>query len=153
MGWLFCKDWNRKQTIDNCTRNWETVDEYGNLVQSTCIAHCYRGNAFSGVLWTVWERTFTRNGVEGRPTERWIGCDLLKYYRGAPYRDQGWGYKDMEESMGPCYYSCPKKYLDMVPLDQAGTNPEWRRMVQAYHAQKSAKKKSGKFSRFSLMTS
>jgi hypothetical protein len=31
-------------------------------VKTTCLAKCFRGGAFSGVLWVVWERKFTING-------------------------------------------------------------------------------------------
>lgn len=99
------------------------------LIATTCLAHCYRGNPYSGVLWAVWERTFTINGQRAQPTERWITCDLLRYQK-----DAGWGFKDMDESMHPFYYSCPIKYLDLVPVDQYGGNPEWREGFQEYHA-------------------
>lgn len=40
------------------------------LVTTTCLAKCFRGGSFSGVLWMVWERTFAIDGEEARPTER-----------------------------------------------------------------------------------
>ena len=55
-------------------------------------------------------------------------------------RGFGWGYKDMEESMGPYYFSCPKKYLDMVPLEVYGGNASWREQVAEHH-QRSAEKR------------
>lgn len=33
-----------------------------------------------------------------------------------------WGYKNMDESMGPYYYNCPQAFIDMVPV----ANQEWR---------------------------
>ena len=104
------------------------------LVKTTCLAHCFRGGRFSGVLWAVWERTFS--GGE-RATERWITCDLLRYQK-----DYGWGYKDMEESMHPYYYCCPLKYLEMVPIDQYGGHAEWREGVRKHHAQQLEKRRS-----------
>jgi hypothetical protein len=75
------------------------------------------------VLWTVWEHRRREGAVD-----RYIGCDLLAGQRG-----YCWGYKDMEESMGPCYYTCPLKYLDLVP------EPDSRRAkVRAYHAKRRA---------------
>lgn len=44
--------------------------------------------------------------------------------------DGGWGYKDMTEDMGPCYYDCPLAFLDMVPE----ANARWREKVRAHHA-------------------
>jgi hypothetical protein len=44
----------------------------------------------------------------------------------------------MEESMGPCYYSCPLKYLDLVPEPDNRYAKEWRIKVRAYHARRKA---------------
>ena len=132
MGWLFTRGSTRKDLIEERSKDWErTSGEM--LVKTICLAHCYRGGNFSGVLWAVWERTFI--GGE-QPTERWITCDLLRYQR-----DYGWGYKDMDESMFPYYFSCPLGYLDMVPIDQYGGNTEWRDCVRRYHAQQAEKRK------------
>jgi len=51
-----------------------------------------------------------------------------------------WGYKDMDESMGPCDTSCPVKYLDMVP-DPGGYATEWRAKVRAANRLKATKSK------------
>lgn len=109
--------------------------EDGMQVDSVCLAHCYRGGSFSGVLWSVWERTFQRNGTEAQPTERWISCDLMRHER-----DFGCD-KDMEESMHPYYFSCPMKYLNLVPIEQFGGRADWREAVQRYHAHSQAKRK------------
>jgi hypothetical protein len=134
MGWLFKSGYSRKELIEDRTKDWERTTD-GMTVTTTRLAHCYRGGSFAGVLWTVWERTFTKDGVEAQPTERWIGCDLMRHQK-----DYGWGYKDMEESMGPYYYSCPQKYLNLVPIEQYGGNEEWRANVQRYHARQQAKR-------------
>ncbi len=135
MGWLFRDGSTRRELIEERSKNWERTTEDGMLVKSACLAHCYRGGFGSGVLWSVWERTFTRDGQNVQPTERWIACDLLRYQR-----DYGWGYKDMEESMHPYYYSCPSSYLAMVPIDQYGGNAEWREGVKAHHERRRAKR-------------
>lgn len=135
MGWLFKCGYSRREMIAERIKNWESTTLEGMVVKSGCIAHCYRGGAFSGVLWMVWERTFVKDGVEVQPTERWICCDLLQYQK-----DYGWGYKNLEESMHPYYYSCPLKYLGMVPTEQYGGNVEWRESVKSYHANKQAKR-------------
>src|SRR5207244_4304144 len=106
MGWLFKEGCSRKELIAERTEDWDRTKDGGTQIKSTCLAHCYRGGSFSGILWSVWERTFTKNGQQAEPTQRWIVCDLMRYQR-----DYGWGYKDMEESMHPYYYSCPLKYL------------------------------------------
>ncbi|HEX6986380.1 MAG TPA: hypothetical protein VF170_13440 [Planctomycetaceae bacterium] len=129
MGWTFREGITRKELIEQRTRGWETTRDDDLTVATTCLAHCYRGGAFSGVLWAVWERTFTRFGVEAEPPRRWITCDLLRHER-----DGGWGYKDLAEGMGPFSVSCPLAYLDLVPLDHFGGNAGWRERVRAYHA-------------------
>jgi hypothetical protein len=125
MGWLFTAGTTRRNQIDERTKDWEQMTPDGVLVKSVCLAHCYRGGVFSGVLWTVWERTFTKDGQDTKPSQRWIGCDLLRYQR-----DYGWGYKDMEESMFPYYFSCPLGYLEMVPTGRYGGHPIWRQGVR-----------------------
>jgi hypothetical protein len=35
--------------------------------------------------------------------------------------------------MGPCRYSCPLKYLEMVPIEQYGGNAPGREGVRGYH--------------------
>ena len=135
MGWLFSRGCSRKEMVARRTKNWSHSTENGMQVDSVCLAHCYRGGTFSGVLWAAWERTFQQNGAEVQPTERWITCDLLRYER-----DYGWGYKDMDESMHPHYFSCPLKYLNLVPIEQFGGRPEWRDAVQRYHARQQAKR-------------
>ena len=133
MGWLFRSGSTRRGLIEERIEGWERTNPDGLVITSTCLAHCYRGGNFSGVLWSVWERTFANDGHEAEPTQRWIQCDLLRYQR------DGWGYKDMEESMGPYYFSCPLGYLRMVPPDQFGGNASWREQV-ALHHQRSAEK-------------
>lgn len=145
MGWLFTCDSTRRGLIAERTEGWDRTNADGLVISSTCLAHCYRGGVFSGVLWSVWERTFTRDGMEADPTQRWIQCDLLRHQR-----DFGWGYKDIEECMGPCYYSCPPKYLGMVPLDQFGGNAEWREQVVEHHrlaAEKRQRRRAAQSSR------
>ena len=129
MGWLFKPGSTRRELIEERTNGWERKAPDGMTVRSQCLAHCYRGGVFSGVLWTVWERTFKEDGEQVQPTERWIGCGLLQYSRS----DEGWGYKDMEEASGPYYFSCPLGYLRMVP---EVANEQWRQEVREHHARR-----------------
>ncbi len=89
----------------------------GRVRHRTCLAHALRGH----VLWSVWEDCDQKTG---RVT-RVIGCDVV--IRSA---DGGWTYENTDESMGPYYYSCPLKYLEMVPEVQ---NEAWRDGVKHYH--------------------
>lgn len=136
MGWLFRPGSTRKGMIAERVKGWEVTKPTGVIVKTTCIAHCYRGGVFKGVLWTVWERTFEH----AQPTERWIGCDLLEYSKA----DEGWGHKDMEEGMHPYFYSCPLKYLALVPVV---ASEDWRAGVREYHARQMEKRLATKLSK------
>ena len=81
MGWLFKAGSTRRELIDERTRSWAAAGPNNMAVSTVCLAHCYRGNLYSGVLWAVWERTFTHNGEQAQSTERWITCDLLRHQR------------------------------------------------------------------------
>ena len=135
MGWLFTAGSSRKQLIAERTADWSQQGADGIIVTTTCLTHCYRGGVYSGVLWAVWERTFAKDGQSTQPSERWITCDLLRHRS-----DYGWGYKDLDESMHPYFYSCPLSYLRLVPIDQYGGNVDWRSGVQAYHARQQKKR-------------
>lgn len=136
MGWLFRSGLSRKDLIAERTESWERTTAEGVLVASSCLASCFRGGVFAGVLWAVWERTFTKDGQQFQATQRWIACDMVRRQG-----DYGWGYKDMEESMFPYFFSCPLRYLGMVPLEQYGGHAEWRKAVRSYHARQAEKRR------------
>lgn len=115
MGWTFTSGATKKNVISEITTQLT-----GPAMKS--IAKCIKGNA----LWVVFEYTQEQNGH--KLGDRWIGCFLLGAEKGF-----GWGYKDMTESMGPCAYTCPLSYLEMVPCP-GGYAAEWREKVRAYHA-------------------
>lgn len=121
MGWLFIRGASKADVIDdlitpeeNEERRWETI------------AHCVRGN----ILWSVVEITYK----DDRPSRRFIVCYLLRSSQG-----DGWGYKYMEESVHPYYYSCPLKYLDMAPVADA----EWRTKVHNHHGTRNRRLEKG----------
>ena len=142
MGWLFQHGATRRSLIAGRVENWERTTDSGVLVTTTCLAHCYRGGVFSGVLWSVWERSLTKENAETEPRQRWIQCDLLQYQR-----NYGWGYKDMEESMHPYFYSCPLGYLKLVPIEQFGGHEQWREGVRQYHARLAEKRQARRAAR------
>lgn len=141
MGWLFKAGYSRHEMIEDQTKGWERIKEDGTVINSVCLAHCYRGGVFSGVLWSVWEQTFLNDGQQVELPQRWIICDLLRYVQGE------WGCKDMEESMHPFFYSCPLKYLDLVPIVQFGGHAEWRELVRQYHTRITEKRRARKAAR------
>ena len=120
MGWYGGYN-SRQEVIDEITKGYASPHD-PNLT-TTCLKHCTRGN----IVWGVWERTLSDGNVK-----RWITCDLMQYYRG----DRTWSYKPMDESMHPYYYTCPLRYLDMVPAECT----EWREGVKEYHQKQKEKR-------------
>jgi hypothetical protein len=112
MGWFHTRGADKRAIIQDCI-----AERDSRLAHETTLAHCVRGN----VLWTVHERLDKATGEQ----HRFIGCDLLGANSGF-----GWGYKSLDESMGPAVASCPLAYLKLTPT----TNPAWRAKVHAYHA-------------------
>lgn len=94
------------------------------------IAHSCVGNN----LWIVHERN---TDADPSLDHRVLSLCLL-----ASSRD-GWGYKDMSESMGPYESDCPLKFLDMVP-DPGGYATAFRERVRVFHAAKTQKRKAMK---------
>lgn len=139
MGWSVGGNPTRKSQIDErlAPRIWIKRD--GTKMEEKPLAHCYRGGAFSGVLYIVWETKKILAGGQ-QEVERWIEIDLLQYYKS----EGSWGYKDMCESMGPYAHSIPLSYLEMAPEADGEYAKEWRKRVRAYHQQRKelvAKKK------------
>lgn len=98
-------------------------------VAAQCVSDNLRADAL-GLLWSVVELTAKVEGVHRdlAPGQslRYIRCDLLER------SGNQWGYKPLEESMHPYYYSCPLSYLDLAPEQSA----DWRAGVRAYHARR-----------------
>lgn len=105
MGWDFTPGASRADIIKYIT------------TQPRCLKWKLSGN----VLWSLWD---------GEWEQQWIGCSLLQ--NGG--RD-GWGKKDMEESMGPFQYDCPLEYLEQAPVQ----NEAWRAKVREYWAKQPVK--------------
>lgn len=133
MGWSFGHS-RRADLIRDLTRT-----EVGEKATRTCVAHCYRGSAHRGVLWSVWSVQDKTTGAE----TRYIGCDILEYLRGNGSGNE-WGYKDLCESSGPYYYSCPLAYLEMVPVPDSPYAAGWRANVRAWHAEHGRKLVKGR---------
>ncbi|VFT23712.1 Uncharacterised protein [Pseudomonas aeruginosa] len=107
MGWYFSPQ-SRSELIAELIAPQQTE-----RVSAKVIAHALRGN----VLWSVVELTAKVEGVHRdlAPGQslRYIRCDLLER------SGNQWGYKPLEESMHPYYYSCPLSYLDLAPEQSA----------------------------------
>ncbi|WP_199063708.1 hypothetical protein [Serratia sp. ASV30] len=110
MGWLFSHR-SRRELIAALIQTDDT-EHY----QHVTLAHALRGN----VLWSVVQST---PKDPAKTSHTVIHCTLMQGAAGS------WGYKAMDESVHPCYYSCPKRYLTMAPA----VCPEWREKVLAHH--------------------
>lgn len=76
------------------------------------------------ILWTV-----EKGEKDGVPYQ-FIGCYILR-----ESNDGDWGYKPMDETMGPCFYSVPLEWLDKYPCivpGGKGFSEKWRKSVVAH---------------------
>lgn len=113
MGWLYSRSWNRQSLVHHLVTEEQTETR-------KTLAHSLRGNH----LWIAQE--YQR--PEGEKV-RFIALFLL---RGGG-RD-GWGYKGIQESMGPCEVDCPLSFFKLVPEPDGEYAAAWRERVKAYHA-------------------
>lgn len=111
MGWLFGER-TRAELIERLRRT-ERYAPHNTLLESTVRGsrHWYLCKHESGLVW--------------------IGLDLLAG------RGNQWGYKDMDESVGPCYYDCPISYVNRSTAS-SGCSMGWKQSVRDYHAKKAA---------------
>jgi len=116
MGWTLVPGASRESVIEearasfNGDGSFRDRNEHDQLVTHNVRMSCVRGS----VLWTLVDVT-----VDGVPRGPFIGCVLIE-------REGGyWGYKVMDETEGPCYYSVPRAYLDASTCE-LGYAPAWR---------------------------
>src|SRR2546430_4224535 len=118
MGWLYSQQ-SKADLISDCIRTHENGN--GKWV---CLKHACVGNH----LWTAWEHTREEVSV------RYIVLFLLEKADGM------WGYKDVEESMGPCEHDCPLSLLALVPEPKRPEGyHDWRQAVRNYHERRNQK--------------
>ena len=124
MGWTFSTQWPDKSAMIKHLCDEQTM--------YTTIAKCVRGSA----LYAVHEAKSTASGS----WKRIIAVYLLG---SNTRRGEGWGYKDMDESMGPTVADCPPKYFDLVPEVPNAYALAWRMRCIENAARKSVKLKVG----------
>lgn len=121
MGWTFTR-----QTRDRLIRELIESQE-SESARLDVVDHTVEGD----VLWSVVRITAKQAGVLDLAVGEslnYIRCNLLQG------SSDGWGYKPMDESMHPFYYSCPLSYLHMAPEQSR----EWREGVRVWHARRHA---------------
>ena len=133
MGWTSSIDWRSAEDVarDRIYHNQKVA--YNGTIFNT-LAHTLTKEKGTNVLWSVIEVSYTKDTDNHKAGDkiRFIGCDLIEGSRSA-----GWGYKDMEESMHPYYYSCPVEYLDMAPAKCE----LWRANVREFHDAKRTRRR------------
>jgi len=73
------------------------------------------------VLWTA----ETRETEDGQIFQ-FIGCYVLRQDN-----EGNWGYKGLDETVGPCFYSVPLKWLNKYPCNiQTEFSRDWRKTVR-----------------------
>lgn len=119
MGWLFLDGYTRPQIVERLTgERMTSTGKNGENWESITHRRCLRGN----VLWAIQE-----NIKDGVSQGKFIACYLIGCNMGS------WGYKMMDESMGPGYYTCPVSWLDEVDVAPGEFALSWRDKVRRYH--------------------
>ena len=126
MGWLYLYECVEKKDIINLLTKEEKSEAYSR----TTIDHACSGNE----LWCVYEVKSPSY------TGQVLVLNLLAK------NDGHWGYKDMDESMHPYYYNCPKRLLDICPEPaKVECQQTWRDAWKAHQeAKKATREKKAK---------
>jgi hypothetical protein len=122
MGWLY--GWKSREELTAHLLNEPTT--------YTTLAHRRTSEGGESVLWAVHEVAAGRE----KAGTKFLVCYLIGHDR----RDGTFGYKDLGEECGPCFYSCPVKFLDMVPEPDGEYAHGWREKVRQFHAQAAARR-------------
>ena len=118
MGWLI--GWRSKEDlVQHLLRQ-----DGGNC---DVIDHSLRGNN----LWMLCKRK--DDGF------RFIVLCRLQYCRGSGPYGRDWGYKDIDESMGPFYYDCPERLLAQSD-DTSDYGTAWRRNCREMRNRRASRK-------------
>lgn len=129
MGWTVeCDFQPRKQFFARLLKT-ETND---GGTKFECLKHVYRGAPWKGTLYTVWRNTY-KDGTTVTYGVVYL-IELIKC-RGA--YERGWGYKDMEVSMGPNEVAFPLSWLGEIEL--TGYAVAWAERVREFWAKSKAK--------------
>lgn len=116
MGWCF-DTWpsSKKEFIENLTK--DRMNETGSKKWVT-EAQSLRGNK----LWVIRREENSGDGY------------IILYLLAS--ENKCWGYKDIDETMGPFHYNCPLKFLKMQPNVWNSNSEEWRKKVIQYYEDK-----------------
>lgn len=142
MGWTHCFDCLRKPNgeIDRrreCDRlfTWEERDERWNVTRGVRVVN----SAMVGsVYYAAVEIRRPAKGI------RKVGAVVCLTCGRTRHDGTAWGYKDMDETMGPCEDKCPVSILDLLtPTDSQWAN-EWRDRCRKNAATAAERRKEAK---------
>lgn len=114
MGWLYYDIYTSpKQECDRLL-NCKNED-----CEQTVLASCMKGNIYYAVI-----------KQKTKDIDKNMAIVFLTHYSPKAKNGCNFGYKDMDESMGPCRYDFPEKYLDMLTPTNNELALEWRKAVR-----------------------
>jgi hypothetical protein len=115
MGWFYSSDCRSKNSlVDSLIRDANFRSSDG---ECRTLKHRIVGNH----LWMALEQT-----PAGKDTSRFVVLYLLHQSDGC------WGYKSMDEAMGPYYYDCPQSVIDACGPTSNNYAQAWRDKVIAH---------------------
>lgn len=118
MGWLFLHECRTKADVRNhLLKDLSRSDE---RAERRVLEHRTVGNH----LWLAYEC------VPTDPAQKPIKIVILALLAQDQRR---WGYKDMDENMGPYYYDCPKAVIEAVGPTENEHALKWRAKVETFH--------------------
>jgi hypothetical protein len=135
MGWLFSERWQTKsEMVRHLTRTNHHTGIDGGVVIFSTIKKCVRGNTLYAV-----QRTRALHATSVALVNTFISIYLMRSSKNSG----GWGYKDMEESCGPCEHGCPTSYFDIVGPPPNEYAKQWRARCRLYELRKKVQPKVG----------
>ncbi len=115
MGWTFSKGATRRDIIAEILRDYDNRSARWSVVES---------HSSPSGLWVALANTNDET-------------TLIAFYALEAERNYGWGYKSMDETMGPNYYDVPLTWLDKYAYyAKTEFSLVWRERVREYHAKR-----------------
>ena len=90
-----------------------------NIIQET-LGSCMKGNVYYAAVHRI-------NKMVN--TDIVFAVVFLTYYNPRAKKEYNFGYKDMDETMGPYYYDFPEKYFKLLTPTDSKCAIEWRKQV------------------------
>jgi hypothetical protein len=121
MGWLFSNNFNPNRRIELDKQfTWASETARCRVLKSAMVGTTY----YAAIEYTIEETGERKVFAAVALTEA--------------SRDGGWGYKDMDETVGPYETRCPASILDLLSPTDNQYALEWRQRCREYIARKKA---------------